>query len=320
MNKWKLFWEKVRGRADVRPIFKMGAWSFFIVLAAGLLIKLFVFDSVRIDGTQMEPAILSGDRILIFKTPYITPIMKRFFNVPEKPVVTGLPDKSARTLLRIAAGPGDTISISEGQFYRNGLPLERFHKDSDIYTVIPAGYSPADFMQQLRLPKPGDSLTFGELSMRDRIFAYSMLRQDRGNAGMNPGVIEDGVLNDNYEITDFALYNGPIDDIPEHMRTDWFFWDRLQEYLTQTSAAKGKKAQLTFSFFRGDKEITGFKVKKRYVFLIGQNWTGAKDSRYFGPIAINNIEGKAMMTLWGFVVDDNGKRQFDKTRVFKLIR
>jgi len=318
--RWKLFWEKIRGRADLRSILKMGAWSFFWVLAAGLAIKLFLFDSVKVSGTQMEPAVASGDRILIFKTPYMTPGLRTIFARPEKPVVAEIPDKSTNTILRIAATSGDTVSIDAGQFYRNGQPLEQFYKDTDKYGIIPAEYSPVDYMAEFRLPEPGDSITFSQLTMRDLIFTYSMLRQEKPRTRMKPFVIENGNVSDNYEITDFAFYNGPINQIPKHLRTDWFFWDRLQEYFEMTSTTEGKSAQLAFAFFRGAREVKGFRVTKHYAFLMGENWSGAKDSRYFGPILINNIEGRALVTLWGFKTDDNEKQRLDWDRFFKFIK
>jgi signal peptidase I len=316
MRRWKLFWEKIRGRADLRAVFKMGAWSFFIVLGAGLTIKFFVLDSVKINGIQMEPAIMAGDRLLIFKTPYVIP---GGFIRPQKPVVATLPDKNANTILRIAATSGDIISIDEGQFYRNGQPIERFHKDIEEFSVISAEFSPSDFMPPFKIPEPGDSITFAELSMRDLIFAYSILRQERSKIRLKPFVVMDENLIDDYVIKDFILYNGPIDEIPDSLTADWFFWDRLQEFFSITAGGE-KGAQLAFSVFKGNREITGFTVKKQYAFLIGDNWNGAKDSRYFGPVIINNVQGRVFMALWGFKVDEYGKRKLNWGRIFRFIK
>jgi len=319
MRRWKLFWEKIRGRADLRAIFKTGAWSFFIVLGTGLAIKFFVIDAVKINGAQMEPAVMSGDRLLIFKTPYITPGIRNGFIRPEKTVVAAFPDRSANTILRIAATSGDIISIDEGQFYRNGQPIEKFHKDTEAFSIIPAEYSPADFMPPFKLPESGDSITFADLDMRDFIFAYSILRQEKSKIRIKPFIVRDSSVIDDYEISDFALYSGPVSEIPDSLSADWFFWDRLQEFFKIT-AGDEKSAQIAFSVFKGNREVTGFRVKKQYVFLIGDNWNGAKDSRYFGPVVISNIQGSAFLALWGSRVDDEGKRRWDWGRVFRLIK
>ncbi|MCL2182618.1 MAG: signal peptidase I [Chitinispirillia bacterium] len=320
MNRRKLLWEKFRGRADMRPILKTGVVSFFIVLLAGLTIKLFVLDSLKVNGEQMEPEVLASDRILLFKTPYITPLVRNLFASHNKTVVAELPSHSTYTILRIAAVAGDIISVDEGQFYRNGQPLQKFHKNTELHSIVPAEYSPVDFMAPFKLPERGDSITFAGLDMRDLIFAYSILRQEKNNIRMKPFIISGGNTDDNYEINDFALYNGPISEIPEHMRNNWFFWDRLREYIEITTAAEEKNVQLAFSFFKGDKEISGFKVKKKYVFLLGDNWIRATDSRYFGPVSVNHIQGHAFMALWWFGINDAGKLRFNTGRILKLIK
>jgi signal peptidase I len=318
--RWKLFWEKIRGRADLRSAMKSGAWSFFTVLAVGLILKIFVLDSVKITGAQMEPAIQSGDRLLLFKLPYIMPLVRNSFIRHDKPIVAALPHGGARTLLRIAAISGDTVSITGGQFYRNTWPVEQFHKNTDSLGVIPAAYSPVDYMERFRIPAPRDSVIFSELTLRDLIFAYSMLRQEKSNVSLRAFVVENGVVNGDYAVKDFAFYSGPIDAIPEEMTVDWFFWDRLQKYLSMT-AGEGEGPRLAFSIFRGKNEITGFRVAKQYVFLMGDNWCGALDSRYFGPVASTNIKGRPFMTLWGTKINEiSGKRTFDGKRVFRRVR
>ncbi|NLD99005.1 MAG: hypothetical protein GX640_03955, partial [Fibrobacter sp.] len=58
---------------DTRAYLYRAITQILIILGAGILIKFAVFDIITIQSEQMEPSILNGDRILIFKTLYIFP-------------------------------------------------------------------------------------------------------------------------------------------------------------------------------------------------------------------------------------------------------
>jgi signal peptidase I len=277
----------------------------------------------------MDPAIKAGDQIILFKLPYKIPLIKKLDSRSAQsepvfePVVVSLPDKSAQTVLRIAAISGDSVNIDNAQFYRNGQPIENFHQKNDTHDIIPASYSPADFMAPFIIPSPGDSITFSELTLRDLIFAYSIFRQEKPDVRLKPFVLDDETTSSDYLIEDFSLYNGTIDSIPETLHADWFFWDKLQEYLEMT-ATDDKKPQLAFSVLKNDKKVLGFKVKKHYIFLIGDNWSNSKDSRYFGPVITTNIQGRPFITAWGFEVGEgegeDGKKRLSANRIGKIVR
>jgi len=294
---------KLKDSADTRMVFYRGLRWFAIILAAGLFLKLFVCDSVRVDGSQMEPTVKAGDRVLLMKAPYAAPLFKSFFAVENKLIVAELPkEDGARTILRIAAVSGDTVSVYAGQFYRDCDAIPGLSKDTARHNVLPAEYSPADFMSSYRVPAPGDTITFAELTLRDLIFTYAAMRQERSHITLKAFALAGDSIISGYRIKDFSLYNGSIDSIPEELAVDWFFWDRLREYMSISSEESEVKPQLAFSVFKGANEITGFRVKKRYLFLMGDNWSGAKDSRYFGAVRLDNIKGRSVMRLWG-----NGK-------------
>lgn len=294
---------KLRDSADTRMVFYRGAKRFAFILAAGLFLKFFVCDSVRVDGSQMEPTVLSGDRILMLKAPYAAPVLKKFFDVENNLTVASHPESGGVcTILRIAALSGDTVSIDAGQFYRNCCAVDAIRKDTALYKLLPADCSPADFMAPYRVPAPGDTIAFAGLTLRNLIFAYAALRQEKSNISLKAFAMAGDSIIAGYRIKDFPLYNGAIDSIPEEFSDDWFFWDRLREYMAANAEDADAPPQLAFSVFKGAKEITGFRVKKRYLFLMGDNWTGAEDSRYFGPVRLDNVRGRPVMRLWG-----NGK-------------
>jgi signal peptidase I len=297
---------KLRDSADTRVVLYRGARRFAIILVAGLFLKFFACDSVRMGGAQMEPAVLAGDRVLILKAPYSTPVLKKIFAGENKPVVVALPGRGAgNTLLRVVALHGDTVGIDAGQFYRNGSTVTGVMKDTARYGVVPAKYSPADFMEPYRVPAPGDTITFAELPLRDLVFSCAALRQERRGIRLRAFAMVGDSIIDGYIIKDFSMYSGPIDSVPEELANDWFFWDRLREYLDMQGEDGNDREtapQLAFSVFKGKRELKGFRVKKRYLFLLGDNWSGAKDSRYFGAVRADNVRGRAVLRLWG-----NGK-------------
>ncbi|MDR2591387.1 MAG: signal peptidase I [Chitinispirillales bacterium] len=294
---------KLRYSADTRMVLYRGVKWFAIIILAGLALKFFVCDSVRVDGSQMEPAVKAGDRVLLMKAPYATPLFRKVFAIENRLTVASLSGKGGgSTILRIAAVSGDTVGIDAGRFYLNGSAVKGLEKDTAIYSVLPAEYSPADFMATYRVPAPGDTITFAGLTLRDLVFAYAALRQEKSGVRLKAfAMVGDSIIS-GYRIKDFSLYSGSIDSIPEELSADWFFWDRLREYLRIHTEETDAKPQLAFSLFKGDKEITGFRVKERYLFLMGDNWPRAKDSRYFGAVRIDNIVGRPVIRLWG-----NGK-------------
>jgi signal peptidase I len=301
---------KLRYRADMRIVLYRGAKLFAVILAVGLLFKFFGCDSVRVAGSQMEPAVLAGDRILLMRAPYATPLLRNLFDIENKLTVAAIRNMGGEnTISRIAAISGDTVSIDAGQFYRNRYAVKNIQKDTARYGLLPAEYSPADFMAPYRIPAPKDSISFAGLTLRDLIFAYSVLRQERSGIRLNAFAMAGDSIIDNYRIKDFSLYRGPLDSIPDELASDWFFWARLQDYLKMKGDADGVPTpQLAFSIFKGNKELSGFRVKKRYVFLMGDHWTRAKDSRYFGPVGNKYIMGKPVVTLWGSKGETGGRR------------
>jgi len=314
--------ESSAGYADWYLAIYGGIKQFVIVLAVGVALKLAVFDSLKINGSQMDPAIRQGDRILIFKTPYIVPFLKNMSNGGRgNPVVISLADRNTNTVMRVAAVSGDTVSIDSGKFYLNGAAVENFAKDTEIHGVIPAEYSQSDFMGKIRIPAPNDSIDFQALNMHDFIFAYSVFRQEVPGARLKAQIMAGGALNGDFMIKDFALYRGRLDSIPEDLHTDWFFWERLQSYLSMTAEQQdGGSPQLAFSVLRNGKEVGGFRVKNRYLFVLGDNWNGAKDSRHLGPLPRANIKGRPFMTLWGANIDEKGKKHLNWGRIVRFVR
>jgi signal peptidase I len=120
----------------------LGLWLRDLVVSAGIsvLIILFLYQPVRVEGTSMLPRLEDHDRLFINKFVYHISSIDRgdvvVFHYPRDP------EKSY--IKRVIALPGDTLRIDHGQVWVNGKELtENYvpgaYRDTRSYaqTVIP---------------------------------------------------------------------------------------------------------------------------------------------------------------------------------------
>ncbi|MDD3839633.1 MAG: signal peptidase I [Clostridia bacterium] len=117
-------------------------WIQAIVIAIVLafVIKTFLFDTLRVDGSSMEPTLHDNDRLIISKISYIVDQPKRgdiaVFKYPGNP--------KEYYIKRVIAIGNDKIKIENGNVYVNGeLKIEPYIKEKTIVgfkeSVIPEG-------------------------------------------------------------------------------------------------------------------------------------------------------------------------------------
>ncbi|HMG85576.1 MAG TPA: signal peptidase I [Terracidiphilus sp.] len=120
----------------------LGLWLRDLLISAGVsvLIILFLYQPVRVEGTSMLPRLEDHDRLFINKFVYHISSIERgdvvVFHYPRDP------EKSY--IKRVIALPGDILRIDHGQVWVNGKALaERYvppmYRDTRSYTatVIP---------------------------------------------------------------------------------------------------------------------------------------------------------------------------------------
>jgi signal peptidase I len=99
----------------------LGLWlrDVLISIAVSVLIILFLYQPVRVEGTSMLPRLENHDRLFINKFVYHFTAIQRgdvvVFHYPRDP------EKSY--IKRVIALPGDRLSIDRGQVILNGQPL-----------------------------------------------------------------------------------------------------------------------------------------------------------------------------------------------------
>lgn len=89
-----------------------------IALAIALLLRFFVFSTIRVDGPSMQNTLFTGENIIIEKVTYLFSEPKRF-----DIVVCKFKDHRDNYVKRIIGLPGETIEISGGVIYINDEPL-----------------------------------------------------------------------------------------------------------------------------------------------------------------------------------------------------
>ena len=99
----------------------LGLWlrDLLISAAASVLIIIFLYQPVRVEGTSMLPRLEDHDRLFINKFVYRFSAIERgdvvVFHYPRDP------EKSY--IKRVIALPGDRLRIDHGQVWLNGKPL-----------------------------------------------------------------------------------------------------------------------------------------------------------------------------------------------------
>jgi signal peptidase I len=140
--------EQPQGHSSRSGIFAALSWirdlAFSVLLAVILIV--FIYQPVKVEGTSMMPALTDQERIFINKFTY------RFGsgNIERGDlVVFWFPlDRSKSYIKRVIALPGDTVRIENGTVYVNGTQLDepyvpneyRDRQSLDLRTVPPDSY------------------------------------------------------------------------------------------------------------------------------------------------------------------------------------
>lgn len=127
--------------ALVLTLFWMRDLMFSVIIA--IVIILFLYQPVKVEGTSMMPSLVDQERIFINKFVYrlgLGDIGRGDTVVFHYPT-----DPSKSYIKRVIGLPGDTIAIEEGRVYVNGKPL-----DEDY---VPDEYRDRQTIPRMRVPE-----------------------------------------------------------------------------------------------------------------------------------------------------------------------
>ena len=305
-----------------------------IIVGVVFLVKVLFLDVIAVKGDQMAPVIVRGDRVLVVRTPFL-PLLRAIAGPSRgRPVLFAVPFATKPAFLadlgfgnglgclRVAGLSGDTVSVTAGGFRNSAdstlaIPPRWAGKQRD---PIPADFSPRDFYPAVRVPAPGDQFDLDSLDLCRLFSAIYVIRQENPSSivTVRPLFSVDGKPTNDYFISDFALYHGPLDSVPYSNRFDWFFWKRIDAYLHMMNA--DHKAALSFAVELNGVTLRRYTVKKRYMFLSADNWSGGLDSRYYGPVAADWCFARPLAVLWSFKWTPGKKLGFAIGRIGKILK
>ena len=262
-----------------------------------LVVQIFVFASFKIPSDSMEPGLTTGDNILVLK-PTIGP---RLFNIfasmrNEQTDIYRIPGfkKIKRNDILVFNFPHpnnwDKIEMHILKYYIKrcvGLPGDTLLIQNGFYHV------------------KGEEVSIGNQESQKKVATTKQF--------------EDGIFHSfpfdsliGWNIKDF----GPL-YIPE--KGDSITLDRTNYRLYKKLIEWEQQGELQFkdstAFLKGS-PINGYRFRKNYYFMAGDNGMNSQDSRYWGLLPEEYIVGKAWI-IWKSV--DPYTNKFRRDRFLKVI-
>ena len=122
--------------------------SYVLIIVAVILIRIFIFDPVRVDGPSMDKTLSDGEILIVNKIKYKEKPIERYDIVVIK-VEDPVTKKSKRIIKRVIGLPNEHITIKDNKVYADGVELDNSFASTET----------SDFdLSEIGLVKiPGDS-------------------------------------------------------------------------------------------------------------------------------------------------------------------
>ncbi|MBR3490568.1 MAG: signal peptidase I [Bacilli bacterium] len=107
-------------KRDYKPIIK-DIISYVLIILAVVLIRIFIFDPVRVDGPSMDNTLKNGQVLILNKIGYKKDKIKRYDIVVADVTING---KKERIVKRVIGLPNETIYAKDGKVYVNDKEVD----------------------------------------------------------------------------------------------------------------------------------------------------------------------------------------------------
>lgn len=105
---------------DYKPIIK-DVISYALIIIVVILIRVFIFDPVRVDGPSMDNTLKDGQVLILNKIGYKKSDIKRYDIVVADVTING---KEERVVKRVIGLPNETIYAKDGKVYVNNKEVD----------------------------------------------------------------------------------------------------------------------------------------------------------------------------------------------------
>lgn len=161
-------------KRDYKPIIK-DIISYALIIVIVVLIRIFVFDPVRVDGPSMDNTLKDGQVLILNKIGYKKTEIKRYDIVVADVEIDG---KKERVVKRVIGLPNESVYAENGNVYVNGKKVKDSFTSSatDDFTLEDLGFTKIEGDSYFLM---GDNR---DVSLDSRSFGLVNRKQIKGKA------------------------------------------------------------------------------------------------------------------------------------------
>ncbi|MGY4383395.1 signal peptidase I [Pedobacter sp. UYP24] len=278
----------------------------FIATLTAFLCKIFLVQYYNIPTDSMSKTILIDDGVFVSKLHYGAMVLETrlpgFSSIKRLDIVVFNDPKNKGQFLikRLIGLPGDTLCLRHQKIFINNRGLNDPPKSMSIYLLKTKTGRQLDKLvqnDQLQILNRTDSnstltLITSEIaeSLKQATGTINLTAEEetKPDHDIYPSDADFGWNRDNY---------GPI-VIPKKGQKIPLTYTNYLLYRKIIEEETGKSLKLVNNKVLLDDMLTNtITIKKNYYFMIGDNRSNSKDSRYFGFIAQDQIIGKALIKI-----------------------
>jgi len=283
-----------------KKLFLNGSFLLLVTIALTVALKVFVFASFRVPTLSMEPALVPGDFVLVWKPT----LGQRMYRLPgylrgEHTAMTrrqGLRDVRRNDVLVFNvpySGAGGSLSPDWNTFFVKrcvAIPGDTFRIENGIYKVRGIADTLGTYRQQVQLSRAADS------AFPDHVFRCYP---------------DDAAFQWNIKCF------GPL-YVPGKGDTMAIDTPNIVLYRNLITYETGKEITVRDGLiYLDDERLTSYTFTKDYCFMAGDHVFNSRDSRYWGLLPVDLVVGKAAF-IWKSV--DPHTKKIRWNRFFKSIQ
>ncbi len=301
-----LFVSKVNygARAPMTPISFPFAHNTLPLVGGKSYLEWFSMPFFRLPGLQK----IKNNDVVVFNYP----------NENDRPV-----DKKENYIKRCLAISGDTIFIKDQQVYINGIAAPNPPKMQFKYYVKTDGTGfNQKLLRKLDITEGGALSDKGDFEIILNKDSKDAMRRESNVIKIDSTIQPKGVYADyifpyreslGWNVDNFGpLYVPKAGDEIKLDTITFYMYDRCIKVYENNPTFEMKNGQ----FFMDGKQISSYKFKYNYYFMMGDNRHNSADSRFWGFVPEDHIVGKALFIWMSWDTNGNGINKIRWNRLF----